>query len=43
MIFSTVDSENLSKELKVYEDDIENKLYNIYNKYFINQFNNTLN
>ena len=43
MIFTTVDSENLSKELKVYEDDIENKLYNIYNKYFINQFNNTLN
>ena len=34
MIFATVDTENLSKELKVYEDDIENKLYNIYETYF---------
>ena len=43
MIFATVDTENLSKELKVYEDDIENKLYNIYETYFSLQFNNTIN
>ncbi len=43
MIFATVDTENLSKELKVYEDDIENKLYNIYDTYFSLQFNNTIN
>ena len=43
MIFATVDTENLSKELKVYEDDIESKLYNIYETYFSLQFNNTIN
>jgi hypothetical protein len=43
MIFSTLDSENLSKELKVYEDDIENKLFTIYNSYFSSQLNNTIN
>ena len=43
MIFATVDTENLSKELKVYEDDIEKKLYNIYETYFSLQFNNTIN
>ncbi len=39
MIFSTLDQENLSKELKVYEEDIENKLFKIYNTYFNNNFN----
>ena len=43
MIFSTVDTENLSKELKVYEEDIENKLFTIYHSYFISQLNNTIN
>ena len=42
-IFSTLDTENLSKELKVYEDDIENKLFTIYHSYFSSQLNNTIN
>ena len=42
-IFSTLDTENLSKELKVYEDDIENKLFTIYHLYFSSQLNNTIN
>ena len=39
MIFATLDQENLSKELKVYEEDIENKLFKIYNAHFNNNFN----
>ena len=39
MIFSTLDIDNLSKELKVYEEDIENKLFKIYNTHFNHNFN----
>ena len=39
MIFSTLDIDNLSKELKVYEEDIENKLFKIYNAHFNHNFN----